>query len=107
MVFVNIGTYTVSQDRREEFLGLMKRISEHMRKNPEVFRPIKSHRLYTREFGGVYGDFVDMWEFENWTEYENYLKTYGSDKAWAGLWGEVMRLVEPSSHTWANLTEVR
>jgi hypothetical protein len=107
MVFVNIGTYSVSQDKREEFLALMKRISDHMKGNPDEFKPIKSHKLYTRSIGGVYGEFVDMWEFESWTEYEKYERTYAADRTWAGLWEEFMRLVEPSSHSWTNIVEVR
>jgi hypothetical protein len=106
VVFVNVGTYSVNQDKREEFMALMNRISDHMKNNPDEFRAIKSHRLFMRNLGGVYGEFVDMWEFESWTEYEKYERTYASDKAWAGLWAEFMRLVEPSSHTWANLVEV-
>lgn len=107
MAFVNIGTYSVKQERRGEFLALMGRISEHMRNNPEVFKSIKGHKLYSTEFGGPYGEFIDMWEFENWNEYDEYLKTYGTDKVWAGLWGEVMGMVDPSLHKWSNLTEVQ
>jgi len=106
VVFVNIGTYSVSPDKREELLTLMKRISDHMKENPDEFRPIKSHRLFVRSLGGTYGEFVDMWEFESWTEYEKYEKIYAADKAWSDLWVEVMRLVEPSSHSWTNVVEV-
>lgn len=107
MAFVNIGTYSVSQDKREEFLALMNRISDHMKKHLSEFEPIKSHKLYTRSLGGVYGEFVDMWEFESWTEYEKYEKIYAADRIWAGLWEEFMRLVEPSSQTWTNVVKVK
>ncbi len=106
MVFINVGTYSVSQEKREEFLALMKRISDHMRGNPERFEPIKSHRLFTRCFSGQYGEFVDLWEFDDWTRYSEYEKTYATDRTWGDLWADVMRLVEPSSHSWANIVEI-
>ncbi len=106
MVFVNIGTFSVSPDKRELLLALMKRTSDHMKENPDRFRFVRSHRLYTRSLGGTYGEFVDMWEFESWTGYQEYEKTYASDKAWGELWAEFMRLVEPSTQSWTNVVEV-
>jgi hypothetical protein len=106
MVFVNIGTYSVSLDRNEEFFALYKRISEHMKENAQRFKHIKSHRLFKRSFGGTFGEFVDLWEFESWAEYQEYEKTYETDKVWGELWAEFMRLVEPSTHSWTNVVEV-
>jgi hypothetical protein len=60
MVFVNIGTYSVSLDRNEEFFALYKRISEHMKENAQRFKHIKSHRLFKRSLGGTFGEFVNL-----------------------------------------------
>ena len=106
MAFVNIGTYSVSLDKTGEFLALYKRISEHMNENAQRFKHIKSHRLFKRSLGGTYGEFVNFWEFESWADYQEYEKTYETDKVWGELWAEFMRLVEPSTHSWTNVVEV-
>jgi len=106
LAFINVGMYTVRQEKKEEFLALSKRISKHMKQSGLLSETIKSRRLFTRCMGGTYGEFIDVWEFRNWTDYDRYLRSYEEDKVWGGFWKEFMLLVEPTTHSWINLDEV-
>lgn len=106
LAFINVGMYTVRQEKKEEFLALSKRISDHMKQSKLLSEAIKSRRLFTRCMGGTYGEFIDVWEFRNWTDYDKYLRSYAEDEVWAGFWKEFMLLVDPATHTWINLDEV-
>jgi len=106
LAFINVGMYTVRQEKKEEFLALSKRISDHMKGSKLLSEAIKSRRLFTRCMGGTYGEFIDVWEFRNWTDYDKYLRSYAEDEVWGGFWKEFMLLVEPSTQSWINLDEV-
>lgn len=106
MAFINVGMYTVREERKQEFFALSKKIDGHMKKSKLLTEAVKSRRLFTRSLGGTFGEFIDVWEFRSWTDYDKYLRSYGEDKTWAGFWKEFMLLVEPATHTWINLDEV-
>jgi hypothetical protein len=58
-------TYSVKHDKREEFLSAMKRMKEHIARNRQEFREIKSWRLLTQIYGGTYLSFIDIWEYDS------------------------------------------
>ncbi|UCE80823.1 MAG: hypothetical protein JSV94_06715 [Methanobacteriota archaeon] len=106
MAFVNMGTYRARIGKEDELAALLKEISQYMRSYPEKFEGLKSRKLYSRYIGGVYGEYVDIWEFENWVAYSEYEKAYGADKKYAEFWQKLGTLVEPSTYSWTNLAEV-
>lgn len=105
MGFINIGVYSAKPDKDGELRNVLKKISQYMKENPDKFTALKSRKLYTRHIGGVFGEYVDMWEFGSWEEYAEYSKIYGADSTYAGYWSELVELVEPSTHSWTNLIE--
>lgn len=106
LAFVNVGMYVVPQEKREAFLTLSKKISDHLKESTLLSEAIKSRRLFTMCMGGTYGKFIDVWEFRNWTDYDRYLKSYEDDPKWSGFWKEFMLLVDQTSHKWISLDEV-
>jgi len=106
LAFINVGIYSVPQEKKEKFLALSKKISNHLKDSPLLSKAIKSRRLFTRCMGGPYGQFIDVWEFRSWTDYDAYLRSYEEDAKWAGFWKEFMLLVDQTSHEWINLDEV-
>jgi hypothetical protein len=105
--FINMGVFTAKPGKKEELAGVLKEISQYLRSYPEKFETVKSARLFSRSIGGVYGEYVYIWEFESWADYSEYEKNYGTDETYAGLMQKLIDLVEPSSHSWTNLSEVR
>ncbi len=67
---VYVSTYVVKYEKRTEFQALMKKSLEFKKANPKVFEGVKSFRLFQQEYGGVYGSYVEMWEFKSKEEME-------------------------------------
>jgi len=106
MGFINVGVFSAKPGKEDELRDLMKRISQYMKDNPDKFTALKSRKLYSRYMGGVFGQYVDIWEFGSWEEYARYEKIYAADGTYAGFWNELFTLIEPSTHSWTNLVEV-
>jgi len=58
-------TYVVKYENRTEFQALVKRFLKLKKENPKIFDGLKSWRLFQREYGGVAGSYVEMWEFKS------------------------------------------
>jgi len=65
MNVVSVSTYVVKYEKQAEFQALMKRFLKFKRANPKVFEGVKAFRLFQQEYGGVFGSFVEMWEFKS------------------------------------------
>jgi hypothetical protein len=65
---VFVLTYVVKYEKRTEFQILVKRFLKLKKENPEVFEGLKSWRLFQREYGGVAGSYVEMWEYKSLEE---------------------------------------
>lgn len=104
--FINMGVFSAKPGKEDELRDLLKSISQYMKGNPDKFTAVKSRRLCSRYIGGVFGEYVDMWEFGSWEEYAQYEKIYAADSTYAGYWKELFSLIEPSTHSWTNLVEV-
>ncbi|NYT11752.1 MAG: hypothetical protein GKC03_04275 [Methanomassiliicoccales archaeon] len=66
-----VETWVVKPEYDIEHKQLWKEFLEYMRKNPELFKEIKSMNLYSQTFGNVSGAIVQVVEFESWAEKEN------------------------------------
>ena len=72
MNVVSVSTYVVKHEKQTEFQALMKRFLKFKKANPKVFEGVKSFRLFQQEYGGVYGSYVEMWEFKSREEMEKF-----------------------------------
>jgi len=72
-----VGTYFVKAEKREEFISAMKKQKEHIAKNREEFKEIKSWRLFTQVYGGTYMSFIDIWEYDSLAACEKYESEWG------------------------------
>jgi hypothetical protein len=68
---LTVETWVVKPDYDLKHMQLWKEFLEYVRKNPELFREIKSMNLYSQTFGNVSGAIVQVVEFESWAEKEN------------------------------------
>jgi hypothetical protein len=66
--------------------------------NPETFKELKSVKLFSQNLGGTLGGYIEMWEFDNLTEYAKSMEKFNSDKGYVEFAEEWYRLTEPS--TW-------
>jgi hypothetical protein len=70
MNIVFVLTYVVKYEKRTEFQALVKQFLKFKKENPKTFEGLKSWRLFQREYGGVAGSYVEMWEFKSIEEME-------------------------------------
>jgi hypothetical protein len=68
MGFINIGVYSARAGKEDDLKSVLKKIFQYMNGNSDKFAVLKSRKLYTRCMGGVFGEYVDMWEFGSWKE---------------------------------------
>ena len=67
---VYVSTYVVKYEKLTEFQALLKHFLKFKKANPKAFEGLKSFRLFQQEYGGVYGSYVEMWEFKDKEEME-------------------------------------
>jgi len=65
MTVVSVSTYVIKYEKQAEFQALMKQFLKFKKANPKAFEGVKSFRLFQQEIGGVYGSYVEMWEFKS------------------------------------------
>jgi hypothetical protein len=70
MNIIFVLTYIVKYEKRPEFQALVKQFLKFKKANPKAFEGLKSWRLFQREYGGVAGSYVEMWEYRSMEEME-------------------------------------
>lgn len=71
MSVLMVETWVVKLKYELKHKRLWAEFLEYIRKNPELFKEIKSMNLYSQTFGNVSGAIVQVIEFETWAEKEN------------------------------------
>ncbi|UCC33733.1 MAG: hypothetical protein JSW53_01650 [Candidatus Bathyarchaeota archaeon] len=95
----------VKPERRAEFKDLMQRVRKYKEENPELFREVKSWRLFRQMFGGAAGAYVSMWEFESFVDLERCWAKEEKDEAFQKMHQELLQLIYPTTFTmkiWAS-----
>jgi len=85
MTIFLVETYVIKPERQADFTAYKKKESQWMKKRPELFKEVKSCRMFAQMLGGKWGGYVEMHEFENLADCEKcfnrllqseYTKTY-------------------------------
>ena len=92
-----VGTYLVKREKRQEFLSFQQRWLKYVKDNPETFKELKSVKLFSQNIGGTLGEYIEMWEYDNLTEYAKFWEKIPRDKGYVEFEEEWYRLTEPSS----------
>jgi len=103
MTVFEVGQWMVKPEKQEEFTKLLKRMLKYMKDNPKMFKEVKSLKIFTQTFGGIYGAYVELVEFDSLADYERSNKRMQKDEALAKMNKEFMLLIEPttlSSNLW-------
>ncbi|NIR87973.1 hypothetical protein GWO13_10650 [Candidatus Bathyarchaeota archaeon] len=103
MTVFEVGQWMVKPEKQEEFTKLLKRILKYMKDNPKIFKEVKSLKIFSQTFGGIYGAYVELVEYDSLADYERSSKRMEKDEALAKMNKEFMLLIEPttlSSNLW-------
>ena len=80
MTIFMVETYVTKPGKPGEFTAFYKKFTEWSNKHPDLFKEVKSHKLFSHMFGGKWGGYVDMWEFENMADLEKCMSRQFQDK---------------------------
>lgn len=70
MTIFSVETWIVKPDKLGEFPAYHKKMETWMKKHPELFKEVKSVKVFSHMLGGNWGGYVYMTEFENLADFE-------------------------------------
>jgi len=95
-----VEIYIVKPDKLDEFAAVGKKYIEWTKKRPDLFKDVKSWKLFAQMIGGNYGGFVEMWEFENMADGEKHMNRMMQDKEFmTEFYPAFMALIVPGTHS--------
>jgi len=95
-VFV-IETYVVKPEKQGEYQSLMRRLLEYKKQNPQLFKEVKSFRLFHQMFGGLAGAYIEMWEFDSIADLEKCWIEESKNEGFMKIHKEFTLFVEPTT----------
>ena len=99
MNIVSVSTYVVKYEKRTEFQALVKQFLKFKKANPKAFEGLKSFRLFQQEYGGVYGSYVEMWEFKSLEELDKVNARMMKHKEMMEIHTEFHKLIDHTTFT--------
>jgi antibiotic biosynthesis monooxygenase (ABM) superfamily enzyme len=94
-----VETYVIKPDKLEEFNTLLKKSETYMKKHPDLFKEMKSHKIFSQLFGGNWGGYIEMYEFENLASFEKWMTRIMQSDYMKTSYPEQMSLVVPGTHS--------
>lgn len=94
-----VETYIVKGEQREEYRKQLKGFLEFKEDHPQVFQGLKSWKLLKQDLGSPAGMYIEMWEYENLSEYEKYDGQIFADSGMQEISRKFHLLVEPATFT--------
>jgi uncharacterized protein with von Willebrand factor type A (vWA) domain len=80
MIVFMVETWVVPKENQEKHRRLWEGYLEYVRKNPELFKEMKSLKLFTQTFGTISGAIVEMIEFDSLADKERLDSKLAKDK---------------------------
>lgn len=99
MTIFMVETYIVKLDKLGEFMAFLKKWETWMKKNPEVFKEVKSHKVFSHLLGGNLGGYVEMTEFENLADFEKWMNKFMKSDFMTTLYPEFASLQVPGTYS--------
>jgi len=99
MTIFMVDTYVIKPDKLGEFTAFIKKIEKWMKKHPDLFKEVKSHKIFSHVLGGKWGGYVEMYEFENLANFEKWMNKIMRSDFMTTLYPEAASLTVPGSES--------
>ncbi|HVP17278.1 MAG TPA: hypothetical protein VMT42_07920 [candidate division Zixibacteria bacterium] len=100
MTVFSMETYVVKPDKLSEFTAFVKNYEAYMKKRPELFKELKSHKVFSHLLGGNWGGGAWMGEYENLADLEkNFNKLMGDKEFMTKMFPEWNALIVPGTYS--------
>ncbi len=101
MTVFMVETYVVKPEKHGEYMLLLKRFPKLMKKKANMFKVVKSYKVFAHMFGGVMGGYVELYEFNSLADVESLFAKVFADKEIADFHQQFMTCIEPSTYKFA------
>ncbi len=87
MTVFRVEKYVVRPEKQDEYVAIMKKWADYIKKNKEKGKELKSWKLFSQAIGSNVGEYIEMWELESLAGYEEFMhKTFhGGDESIAKI----------------------
>jgi hypothetical protein len=105
-IFV-VETCMVKPEKYGAFKLLMEKVRKYKEEKLELFKEVKSWKLFKQMFGGIAGAYVSIWEFENLADLEKNWAKEDADEEFTKMHQELMQLIDPATfhmEIWSSAT---
>ena len=75
-----VETYVIKPEKQADFPAFVKKFFAWKEKRPELFKEVKSYKMFAQMLGGNWGGYVEMWEFESLADVEKCFSRVMQDK---------------------------
>ena len=99
MSIIMVETYVVHAEKTTEFTILLHEFLKFKKAHPQLFKGVKSWKLYKQDYGQPAGMYIEMWEFENLAQLEEINKRMFSDEGMVRIMTAFYKLVEPATQS--------
>jgi hypothetical protein len=66
MAIFMLEQYTIRSDKLNEFGGFIKKYLAWLdERRPTLYKEVKSHKMISQMFGGNFGKYMEIWEYES------------------------------------------
>jgi hypothetical protein len=91
-----VESYVVKSERREEFTSVLNEYLRYRETRPDLFKGLKSWRIWRQEYGAVAGMYMEMAEFDSLAELETTANRIHQDEGMKKIIREFYELVDPA-----------
>jgi hypothetical protein len=92
---VVVWKWVVKAEKQEEHARMMKKYIKWL-KTPPIPKELKSVKAFTQTFGGAYGSYIELIEYESLAAYEKANEKNLKDKEYMEILQEFIRVIEPA-----------
>jgi hypothetical protein len=87
MTVFRVEKYVVRPEKHEEYVAIMKKWVDYIKKNKETCKELRSWKLFSQAIGGNVGEYIEMWELETLADYEKFMHSvfHGQDESIAKI----------------------
>ena len=99
MTVFAVDTYGIKPEKQAEYATWSKKFSAYRQKHPQLFKEVKSYKVFAHVAGGNWGGYVEMMEFENLTVFQTWMNRILKSEYLAALYPEFTTLVTPATES--------
>ena len=97
MSIIRVETYVVRTEKSPEFAALLNEFLKFKKAHPQLFKGVKSWKLYKQDYGQPAGMYVEMWEYGNLAQVEETNRRIFSDERMKKINAAFHKLVVPAT----------